>query len=85
MQGDKNIDLVNHPPHYKSKSGLETIDVIDAFTSELNGTEAYYIGNILKYLCRWKQKDGFRDLRKARWYLNRLLEQVEEKEINRYD
>lgn len=67
-------DMVNHPPHYKSESGLEVIDVIEAFTEDLNGTEAYYIGNILKYICRWKHKNGLEDLEKAQWYLNRLID-----------
>lgn len=73
-------DLVNHPTHYKTKNGLEAIDVIDAFTDGLNGSEATNTGNILKYMCRWKKKNGLTDLRKARWYLNRLIEQIEAKE-----
>lgn len=70
-------DLVNHPSHYKTKSGLETIDVIEAFTDGLNGSEATHTGNVLKYVCRWKKKNGLTDLKKAQWYLNRLIEQVE--------
>lgn len=70
-------DLVNHPSHYKAKSGLETIDVIEAFTDGLNGSEATHTGNVLKYMCRWKKKNGLTDLKKAQWYLNRLIEQVE--------
>lgn len=45
-------DMVNHPSHYISKSGLETIDVIEAFTDELKGIEATDTGNIIKYICR---------------------------------
>lgn len=70
-------DLVNHPPHYKSETGLEAIDVIEAFTFDLRGIEAWTTGNILKYMCRWKQKDGLRDLKKAAWYLNKLINHVE--------
>lgn len=66
-------DMVNHPSHYKTKAGLETIDVIEAFTDELNGIEAVDTGNILKYICRWKRKNGIQDLEKARWYLNHLI------------
>lgn len=74
-------DLVNHPAHYKTENGLEAIDVIDAFTDGLNGSEATNTGNILKYMCRWKKKNGLTDLKKARWYLNRrLIEQIEAKE-----
>lgn len=69
--------MVSHPPHYQSESGLEVIDVIKAFTADLNGTEAYNVGNIIKYICRWKHKDGLRDLKKASWYLNDLIKQIE--------
>ena len=73
-------DLVNHPKHYKSVNGLETIDVIEAFTEDLKGIEATDTGNILKYMCRWKNKNGLQDLEKARWYLNHLIDHVENKE-----
>lgn len=70
-------DLVNHPPHYISETGIETIDVIDAFTFDLKGREAVYTANVLKYICRWKNKNGIQDLKKANWYLQRLIEYVE--------
>lgn len=70
-------DNVNHPDHYKSSSGLEAIDVIEAFTAELTGLEAVCTGNALKYILRWKKKNGVEDLKKARWYLNRLIKNLE--------
>ena len=70
-------DPVNHPGHYHSKSGLETIQVIEAFTEDCVGMEAVYTGNILKYVCRWKKKNGLEDLKKAQWYLNHLIDYVE--------
>lgn len=70
-------DPVNHPNHYKTPSGLEAIDVIEAFTEGLTGYEAVETGNVLKYICRWKKKNGLQDLKKARWYLNRLIDNVE--------
>lgn len=72
-------DIVNHPQHYKTEAGLETIDVIEAFTEDLTGAEATNTGNVLKYMCRWKKKNGLIDLKKAQWYLNRLIEQQEKK------
>lgn len=66
-------DPVNHPSHYKSKAGLETIDVIDAFTADLTGTEAVCTANVIKYICRWKHKNGLQDLEKAKWYLEHLI------------
>lgn len=50
--------MVSHPQHYQSPSGLEVIDVIEAFTSEHKGIEATDTGNIIKYACRWKHKNG---------------------------
>lgn len=75
-------DMINHPDHYMSESGLEVIDVIDAFTENLEGREAIYTANIIKYICRWKEKNGLEDLKKARWYLDRLIEFVEEDKKN---
>ena len=73
-------DMVNHPSHYISESGLEVIDVIEAFTTGLDGGEAFCIGNALKYLCRWKNKenkDVTEDLRKAIWYIQRVIDKQE--------
>lgn len=67
-------DNVNHPAHYISTTGLETIDVIEAFTADLQGIEAACTANIIKYICRWKRKNGLEDLKKAQWYLNKLIE-----------
>ena len=72
-------DMVNHPEHYIASNGLEVIDVIDAFTKELNGCEAVYTANVIKYICRWEHKNGLEDLKKAQWYLNRLIERLEER------
>lgn len=66
-------DLVNHPPHYQTKNGLETIDVIEAFTDGLEGIEAVCTANVIKYICRWKKKNGLQDLEKCRWYLDKLI------------
>lgn len=69
--------MVNHPPHYQSETGLEVIDVIEAFTFDLKGIEATDTGNVIKYICRWKGKNGLQDLKKARWYLDHLIKHVE--------
>ncbi len=63
-------DPVKHPNHYKSSSGLEVIDVIKAFTMDMeDGFEAFCTGNILKYACRWFKKNGDEDLNKAKQYV----------------
>lgn len=69
--------MVSHPDHYQSETGLEVIDVIEAFTFDLNGIEATDTGNILKYMCRWSKKNGLQDLNKAKWYLEHLIAHVE--------
>lgn len=79
---DKNHDVVNHPDHYQSDAGLEVIDVIEAFTADLKGGDATATGNVLKYMCRWDKKNGIEDLKKARWYLDRLIRRVEKRTNN---
>lgn len=68
---------VSHPVHYQSNSGLEVIDVIEAFTDGLEGIEATDTGNIIKYICRWKKKNGIQDLRKIMWYTQHLIDHLE--------
>jgi len=62
---------VNHPPHYMGK--VECIDAIESATAGLTGLEAVCTANIMKYVWRWKRKNGLEDLRKARWYLDKLI------------
>ena len=69
-------ELVSHPSHYQSETGLEVIDVIEAFTFDLKGIEAVDTANVLKYICRWDKKNGLQDLEKAMWYLQHLIEHV---------
>ena len=66
--------MVSHPSHYQSKSGLEVINVIAAFTEGLEGIEAVDTGNAIKYICRWKDKNGVQDLEKAMWYIQHLID-----------
>lgn len=77
---ETNDTMVSHPSHYMSETGLETIDVIEAFTFDLKGIEAVDTANVLKYMCRWKNKNGLQDLRKAMWYLDNLISHVEKLE-----
>ena len=68
--------MVSHPSHYQSKSGLEVIDVIAAFTEGLEGIEAVDTGNVIRYICRWKDKNGVQDLEKAMWYIQHLIDHL---------
>ena len=63
---------VNHPSHY-NQGGIEAIDAIAAACVGLEGEEAFCTGNAIKYLFRWKHKNGKEDLEKAIWYINRML------------
>lgn len=75
---ESNKDDINHPQRYQSDSGIEVIDVIEAFTKDLHGVVAFDIGNALKYLCRWKKKGGIDDLKKAKWYIDHVIEKSED-------
>ena len=66
-------DMVNHPPHY-NKQGIECIDAISAALGE--GMEYYLQGNIMKYLWRYRYKNGVEDLKKAKWYLDKMIEET---------
>ena len=68
-----NVDMVNNPPHY-NQAGVECIDAIRAATDE--GYQYYLQGNIIKYLWRYRYKNGVQDLEKAQWYLEKLIEEI---------
>ncbi len=69
-------DNVNHPAHY-TNGDIECIDAIRAaLTAEQYA--GYLRGNIIKYLWRYDRKGGAEDLRKARTYLEWLIEVVDE-------
>ena len=76
VSSDKVSENVNSPSHY-CKGGMECIEAIRATCEGLDGVEAYYVGNVLKYIWRFKGKNGVEDLRKARHYLDWLIEQEE--------
>lgn len=70
-------DMINHPPHY-TVGGIETIDYMKAksTTEEFRG---HLRLTALKYLSRMGHKDdSLKDLKKAQWYLNRLIQEIED-------
>jgi len=79
--GDYETDLVNQPPHY-NKSSIECIDAMAAMSESANEVltahQAYCWQNAFKYLWRFPYKNGAEDLKKAQWYLDRLLKDFEE-------
>lgn len=77
------MEKVNHPEHYQSIKGIECIDVMEAFTEGLEGIEAVDTAQVIKYVCRWKKKNGLEDLEKAEFYLHHLMEYLIKKDEDR--
>ena len=72
-------DNINHPAHYTTGK-IEVIEYIqDKLTPEQ--FEGYCIGNVLKYISRYRYKGGLEDLKKGQWYLNRLIQTAEGEKI----
>ena len=68
-------DNIKSPNHYVSESGIEVFDVQEAFIHELKGMSASYWCNIVKYILRFQKKNGVEDLKKAKYYLEKLIEE----------
>lgn len=71
---NENNDKVNNPTHYTA-GGIETLDYIKAKVSDY---PSYAAGNILKYVSRYEHKNGIEDLKKAQFYLNDLIKEMEQ-------
>lgn len=69
-------DMVNHPSHY-TQGGIECIDALKAATVSKMGIEAVCTANAIKYLWRYEEKNGVEDVKKARWYIDRLIKELE--------
>lgn len=68
-------DMVNSPAHY-TQGKYEVIDIIEWATKDMKGIEAVCVSNVLKYILRYKYKNGLEDIKKSQWYLNRLIKEV---------
>jgi hypothetical protein len=68
-----------NPAYYKNGK-VECIDAIEAATINKRGLEAYCTGNIIKYLWRCEEKNGLEDIAKAKWYLDKLYDQMNKNE-----
>lgn len=71
-------DPVNQPQHY-CQGGIECIDAIESSMSQ-EAFRGFLKANCIKYLWRYEHKNGCEDLRKAQWYLSRLIEDLETEE-----
>ena len=74
--------MINSPKHYQFMKGFEVFDVIQQAVRflDLTGEEAYPYTQYLGYILRWKLKGGVEDLKKARWFLDKQIEQLENEE-----
>ena len=72
-------DMVNSPPHYNS-GDIECIDAIKE-SMTLEAFKGYLKGNIQKYIWRYEAKKGVEDLKKAQWYLNKLIKTLEKTKV----
>jgi len=68
-------DMVNQPNHYTA-GGIEVFDYLEAKLSG-EALEGYFTGNVIKYISRYKHKNGVEDLKKAQVYLGKLIEKLE--------
>lgn len=75
---DTKSDMVCHPAHY-NQGKVECIDAMAAATVNKRGIEAICVSNIIKYLWRYEAKNGLEDVKKAQFYLNRLVDELEAK------
>ena len=75
-------DRVNHPIHY-SQGKVECIDAIESATYGLNGINAVCVANTIKYIWRFKNKNGLEDLHKAKWYLEKLIQQISDNPLTK--
>jgi hypothetical protein len=72
-------EIINHPSHYAGTK-IEVICYIeDKLTTEQ--FEGYCIGNVLKYVSRYRLKGGIEDLKKADWYLRRIIKTMEKRQL----
>lgn len=74
---NKKLDFVNHPPHYTSGK-IECIEAIKSAVIGKGGFEGACVANVIKYLWRYEAKGGLEDVKKAGWYLDRLIKFLEE-------
>ena len=67
------FDAINSPKHYLAHGGIEPFDFIHS------NRLGYAVGNVIKYVVRYEEKNGLEDLEKARWFLERLISEFNQK------
>ena len=77
MEPDAQPEKIHHPQHYSARNGYECIDIIRIMTKGIDGYEGYLIGNVIKYIFRYNEKNGVEDLKKSIKYLEFLIKEME--------
>ena len=72
-------DNIN-PNHYKH-GGIETWDYLKAKLAP-SALEGFALGNVIKYVSRNEHKNGIEDLKKAKWYLDKIISELENEKSN---
>jgi hypothetical protein len=73
-------DPISHPPHY-ARYTIEPVQFLQSLSKPLSGPAVPWHGlNVIKYLTRYQVKNGLEDLRKAKQYLDWLIEEEEGRE-----
>ena len=72
-------DMVNSPPHYNTGNVECIVAIQESMTPE--AFKGYLKGNIQKYIWRYENKKGLEDLKKAQWYLNKLIKILEKTKV----
>jgi hypothetical protein len=60
-------------PSYYKNAKIECIEALEAATINLKGLDAVCTANAIKYMWRWKEKNGVEDLKKSMWYIEKLI------------
>ena len=76
-------DSVHQPAHYQGK--VECIDAIESAVEGLEGIEAVCVANAIKYLWRFKKKNGIEDIYKSKWYINKLIDEIMKKQLSSWE
>ena len=81
IQPPEQFDIINKPKHYMLVDGVEVRDVCKALAERMQDKySAFFISDyiqFLQYVLRFDQKNGIEDLKKAKWYLEKLIESKE--------
>lgn len=79
----QNNEMVVHPNHYQLSINIEVMDIINVIVKDFQGKNAFYVGNVVKYLLRAEKKNKLEDYKKALYYLI-FLENFYNPKINNF-